>query len=209
MTGEKSMNGSAILFLNGDKPAALPDTAGRFVVCADGAYAYARPCNPDVVLGDFDSFNLTDVPAGVEIVRHPVQKNYTDGHLAVEFLHERGVRDVQIYGATGGARPDHELCNYSLLAYARELGMTAELVADAVTVRFLRDEVFTGSAPEDTLVSVVPFSDIIHILYTKGLKYRAECLTVDKVHIVSVSNAALGGEFSVSVTGSALLFVGR
>ena len=199
----------AYLFLNGDPPRRLPEK-DRLSVCADGAYTYlaARNYLPDVVLGDFDSVSLTAVDPAVEIVRFPVEKDYTDGHLAVRLLAERGCTELEIYGAFGGSRPDHALCNYSLLAYARELGMQAVLADDAYTVRLLTGT-YSATAAKGAVVSLVPFSDEIHILYTKGLKYVAEGLTVDKTHIVSVSNAALGGMFSVSVTGSALLFVER
>lgn len=199
----------AYLFLNGDPPIRLP-AKDRFSVCADGAYTYLanRNYRPDAVLGDFDSVELSAVDPAVEIIRFPIEKNYTDGHLAVQLLAERGCTDLEIYGAFGGNRPDHALCNYSLLAYARELGMHAVLQGDVYTVRLITGT-FTGTAATNAVVSLVPFSDEIHILYTKGLKYAAERLTVDKTSIVSVSNAALGGQFSVSVTGSALLFVER
>lgn len=198
----------AYLFLNGDPPAVMPDTSDGIVVCADGAYGYvAASVRPDAVVGDFDSLDPAAVPDGVELVRVSRFKDYTDGHIAMSYLARRGCTQAEIYGAFGG-RPDHELCNYSLTAYARELGYDAVIVGDRFDVRLIEGE-FSANARRGAVVSLVPFSDKIHILYTKGLKYEAVNLAVDKIHIVSVSNEALGGAFSVSVQGSALLFVER
>ena len=196
------------LFLNGDPPAKMPATDDGITVCADGAYEYvSRHIRPDAVLGDFDSLNLSEVPAGIKTVRFPSHKDYTDGHLAVEYMSKARCSSIEIYGAFGG-RPDHELCNYSLLAYAHELGMKAVIKGDSFDVLLIDGE-FTGTARKDATVSLVPFDSRIHILYTKGLKYAAKALTVDRIHIISVSNGAVGGEFSVSVNGLTLLFVER
>lgn len=54
------------------------------VIACDRGYEYAARCGikPDLLLGDFDSYTGA-LPAGVEVLRLPVEKDDTDTMSAV------------------------------------------------------------------------------------------------------------------------------
>lgn len=217
------MKTDALIFLNGTAPSgglikSLGDISGNYTVATDGAYGYAvKYAKIDLLLGDFDSLDLSaySVPKETEILRYAVRKNFTDGYLAVKECAARGIKSVCILGAFGG-RPDHEYCNYSLLALCRELNMKAVIKGEDFDVYFV-DERIKFAAEKGKTVSVVPFSDKAHILYTKGLEYPSDGYTYDKIDnlscdelIMGVSNCAVGGEAEVALaSGKILLFVER
>lgn len=199
-----------LVFLNGTAPSADTlnsiDYEGKVIVCADGAYDYLGAyATPDILLGDFDS--ITKAPQNVATKKFPVDKDYTDGHLAILELKERGVTEAEIYGAYGG-RPDHEYGNFALLALARSLGIDAVIKGD-YDIYFVTDEIRLN-VKKDMTVSIVPFSDEAHIISTKGLKYSASDLRMNKLHLIGLSNTAIDDEIYLSVgEGSILLFVQR
>lgn len=200
-----------LIFLNGDPPASSVlekiDFPNNIIVCADGAYNYLKfyDAVPDILLGDFDS--ITVVPSQVEVRRYPVDKDYTDGHLAVLEMRDRGVTEVEIYGAYGG-RPDHEFANYALLAFASSLNIKAVIKGD-YDIYYVTDSIKLN-VDKNATVSLVPYSDTAHIISTEGLKFDASTLTLNKFHLIGMSNSALSNEICVKVdSGSILLFVQR
>ncbi len=201
------MTGS--LFLNGAPGKySLADISGTFVICADGAYNYIKDrIKPDLLIGDFDSIDLTNLPLDVETLKFPSKKDYTDGQLAVQEAAKRGIKQLTIYGAFGG-RIDQVFVNYSLLKLASSLGMQAHLVSDEFWVYGIRDK-FEGAASVGKIISLAPYGDSIHIISTEGLAYPAHGLLVGNDLITSISNQALGGRFFVHVDGFTLLFIER
>lgn len=199
-----------LIFLNGNPPdvATLKalDYEDKFIVCADGAYNYLGAyAQPDVLLGDFDSISVA--PKGKEVKKFPVDKDYTDGHLAVLEMAERGVEEVEIYGAFGG-RPDHEYANFALLALAASHKINAVIKGD-YDIHFVTDQLRL-KVQKNMTVSIVPYSDTAHIKSTEGLKFSADSLTLNKLHLIGVSNTAVSSEIFVSVCeGSVLIFVQR
>ena len=203
----------AVIFLDGEppKPEAVlkADLSNALVICTDGAYNYAREyVKPDMLVGDLDSLGDVVVPKDVFTEKFPVKKDYTDSQLAVIAASKLGLKRMEIYGAFG-LRPDHALVNYSLLSLADSLGCEAVLLGGDFDVFFVTpDRPFIGRAAKDKIVSLVPYSDNVHILYTKGLQYSAELVDVGKSEIFTTSNASLGGEVEYRLKrGTALLFV--
>ena len=211
-----------ILFLNGEPPAkdelravakAHSGDPALAVYCTDGAYRYVRgTIVPDTVLGDFDSMPRKEAVGVCEILEYPPEKDYTDGFLAVKIMIERGFTEIDIFGAYGG-RPDMSESNFGLLALAHKAGVRARFCGKMQT--YLVGDVFSAEIRKGATVSVVPFSDMVHIVYTKGLKYALRDYVMYKYadvdtpeYIMGVSNEALGGRAEVAIdTGLALIFV--
>ena len=155
----------AAVFLDGDydDPAYFRDWAevAEMVVAADGGarFLLAQGVRPDVVVGDFDSLPAADVErleaAGVELVRHPVRKDRTDGEMAADEALRRGAGELVLAGALGAL--DHTLGHLAILRRLAARGVTARLVAPRLTVRVLNapDEARLD-APFGTRVSIVP-----------------------------------------------------
>ena len=210
-----------LLFLNGEPPgsamlANLKKESGKGidVFCTDGAYRYlSEYIVPDVLIADFDTLTREEVDSDkTEILSFGAEKDYTDGFLAIKIIVERGYTDVDIYGAYGG-RPDMAESNYFILAYALRKGVRAKFCGNMQTS--MCTGTFCEVLPKGSLVSVVPFSDELHILYTKGLKYALTDYTMKKIdgidapeYIMGVSNESTEDRVEIAFTeGVALVFV--
>lgn len=204
------------LFLNGIPPSQdildkIEITANDVTVCADGAYNWVNKfCAPQILIGDFDSinFDLSSINPEIKIEKFPAEKDYTDGHIAMQYLIDCGVTDVMVLGAMGG-RIDHALANYSLLYLAYLNNVSAQIIDEQFDV-YLACKNFKHSAKIGKLISLVPFSDKVHILYTKGLKYQIDNKTFDRLSIIGISNEAIENTFEYGIiSGQALIFIER
>ncbi|HPE96248.1 MAG TPA: thiamine diphosphokinase, partial [Bacillota bacterium] len=74
-----------------------------FVIACDKGYEYCKQAGiiPSVIIGDFDSYDGA-LPAYVETVRLPHEKNDSDTQYALEYAYGRGYRTFHVYGALGG-----------------------------------------------------------------------------------------------------------
>ena len=135
--------------------------AADVVVAADGGAGFllAAGVSPDLVVGDFDSLPAARVAeleaAGVELVRHPVRKDLTDGELAVAEARRRGAGELVLAGGLGAL--DHTLGHLAVLRRQEEQGVPSRLVAPRLTVRVVTApaEVTLDAAP-GARVSLVP-----------------------------------------------------
>ena len=154
-----------MVFLDGDyeEPAYYRGwaQAADLVVAADGGAGFLleQGIRPDVVVGDFDSLPAAAVErleaAGVELVRHPVRKDRTDGEMAADEALRRGAGELVLAGALGAL--DHTLGHLAILRRLAARGVAARLAAPRLTVRVLAapDEARLD-APAGTRVSIVP-----------------------------------------------------
>ncbi|MDD4797854.1 MAG: thiamine diphosphokinase [Eubacteriales bacterium] len=168
----------AVIVLGGDPPSAalLRREAAQadVVLCADkGAqYALAAGVTPTMVLGDMDS--LGDAARrlaclGVPMVRHPAEKDETDGQLAVDKAVELGATQAVLLGGFG-QRLDHTLGNLMLLIRLEKRGVAATMHDDRTQARAAcGDTVLCGSAGD--ILSVLPFGDTVQAGPTENLKY--------------------------------------
>jgi len=80
---------------------------GALTVAADSGLliAEAAGLKPDWIIGDMDSLDdetrLLSYPPQ-RVIRHPVDKDYTDTELALNLLWEKGCGDIWIIGGGGG-----------------------------------------------------------------------------------------------------------
>ena len=135
----------AAVFLDGDHEEAAFYRAwaatADLVVAANGGARFLvdQGLTPDLVVGDFDSLDAAGAErlaaAGVELVRHPVRKDLTDGELAVEEARRRGAGELVLAGALGAL--DHTLGHLAILRRLAMAGVPARLVAPQLTVRVL------------------------------------------------------------------------
>ena len=74
-------------------------TKGDFVIAADGGYdrLLSMGITPDLLIGDLDSISA-DVPSGIKLLKHEVEKDETDMHLAFIEGMRLGYRRFRIYG---------------------------------------------------------------------------------------------------------------
>lgn len=106
---------------------AFSQTPEDFVICCDAGYltAQERGIAPDLLLGDFDSYE-GELPDDLPVQRFPVEKDDTDTMLALREGLRRGYREFLLLFSLGG-RLDHTIANLQCLAFLAAHGARGEL----------------------------------------------------------------------------------
>ncbi|HOJ48953.1 MAG TPA: thiamine diphosphokinase [Bacillota bacterium] len=183
--------------------AAFAPKAGDFMIAADGGYANLQKAGlqPDLLVGDFDS--LSDIPAGVRIIRLPIEKNDTDTLYAVRLGLEKGYKKFYIYGGIGG-RLDHTIANIQTLAFIAEQGGTGYLVGGGMTITVIKDGRLAFDARQKGVISIFCLGDKAEGVTLTGLKYPLTDYTMTKSNPIGVSNEFIGTESTVEVRNGML-----
>jgi thiamine pyrophosphokinase len=206
---------SILVFANGElengpwlRPLLAAATA---VIAADGGarHALAAGRRPDVLIGDFDSFDVAQCETEAElrpaVIRHPADKDATDLELALLLAAGRWDEEIVVVG-WGGGRLDQALANVMLLAHPKlcgrrvvlaERGQRAWLVVDATNIR---------GRPGDIL-SLIPVGGPARVAATSGLRWplRDEVLHLGASR--GISNELAAWEAAVEVSAGMLLCV--
>jgi thiamine pyrophosphokinase len=196
--------GRARSFLKGDD----------FFIFCDGGLSHAEGLcvKPDIIVGDFDSCDSSDLSkyAGTsghpEIIKLPREKDDTDTMFAVKLALERGYSDFLLLGAMGG-RFDHALGNLSVLLYLEGLGKKALLVDDYSAMQIV------GRQPlyiEDkcSYFSVLTVAGDVSGVNIKNAKYPLENAKLSADFQLGISNEVLPGKLAeVSVACGRVLVV--
>ncbi|ULQ58938.1 thiamine diphosphokinase [Brucepastera parasyntrophica] len=104
-----------------------------FIICADGGLRHCKKLkvHPDLLIGDFDSSEITELPKNTEHIILSPDKNYTDTAYAAEEARNRGYTDIFFAGMTGG-RLDHTLANLQILGSCAVHGQNV-MLSDGIT----------------------------------------------------------------------------
>jgi thiamine pyrophosphokinase len=184
------------------------------VIAADGGAAALDRLGrrPDRLVGDLDSAPPALVErleaAGTRIVRHPVDKDASDTELALRAAVYDGAGRVDLLGATGGDRLDHELANLMLLADPAFSGIELRAIAGLTTVRAVRGGgrlVLEGDVGD--LVTLLPIAGDAGGVTTTGLRWPLEKATLHMGRSRGLSNVVVGTDASVTLTDGVLLVV--
>lgn len=179
------------------------------IICADGGYRHIAPKRPLCIVGDFDS--LRTPPPGVDILRHPAEKNETDGALAVRHAVALGYRALTLYGALGG-RIDHVLGNIALLPLAASLGAAAVIAEGACEISFWESGSHSLPMPKGTTFSILPYGGDAVVTEARGVHYPLENLLLSAKGDGGrgISNIATAENISFRITqGSVLVIINR
>lgn len=164
---------------------------------------------PDLLVGDLDSLSAAEVDQlagrGVQVLRHPREKDETDLELALLEAAARGATDITVFGALGG-RWDHSLANVALLALPELCGRRVRLVAERQTIVLVRDTLTIGGTRGDT-VSLIPFGGAVYGITTGGLLYALDDATLAVDRARGISNVLIDPPAWVRVRHGLLLVV--
>jgi len=169
----------AIVFANGEFEAP-PDLAARIaaaalLIAADGGLGHLQllDLQPDVVVGDLDSVDAAEAAAleeaGVQVLRHPADKDQTDLELALLAARQRGADAVEVLGGLG-RRWDHSLANVLMTALP-ELSELPITFLHGEQRLFLIREVAEFEAQAGSRVSLIPVAGDAIGVRTVGLLY--------------------------------------
>lgn len=209
---------AALVFANGEMRTGsmvhkwLSRIDRALVLAADGGahVAAAYELRPDVIIGDMDSVSpalLAELEAlGVQVIRHPREKDETDLELALKEAAARDCDPIVIIGGTGG-RLDQALANVYLLALPELAGRTVRMVAGREEVLLLRPGAHTlHGSPGDT-VSLLPVGGPAHGIRTAGLVYPLRNETLEFGPARGVSNEMLADSAQIALDRGWLLVI--
>ncbi len=173
------------------------------LICADKGYLYALNLGltPDITLGDFDSLGYK--PKNAEI--YPTNKNYSDTQLAVIKAIDLGATEIDLYFTLGG-RIDHELFNISILKFIKDRGVKGSIISKNTYITLIDDKGYYP-AKENETVSLLPFSNAVHIIKSEGLKYPLDNITAVKGETLTLSNVATKETVYIEVESGELVYI--
>jgi thiamine pyrophosphokinase len=179
---------------------------GDLVIAADGGYdiLLSKNIRCDLLIGDLDSVKSKSFEG--EILRHPVEKDETDMHLAYLEGKRRGYGNFVIFGGTGG-RPDHTFANYSLLSYIKNNGDDATLMDDGYATRLIKNEATRVQGEPGKTLSVFAYGGVASGVTLRGLYYPLENGELTPSFALGVSNKFTGDEAEISVESGELLLI--
>lgn len=196
----------AAIILNGE--ALSRDVTEDFVVCADGGYSLFHERYPgkrvNALIGDLDS--LKEIPKDVFVIKYPPEKNCTDGELALDYVLEKGYKEITFYAA-GGGRNDHFLGNLALLSKAYEQGANTLIKENGYDILFAGTGHSTFPVRPGDTVSVIPYGGAVTVASSGGLAYPLNNLHITPSSTRGISNIAEKSAASLEIAkGRALVF---
>lgn len=159
-----------------------------FIICADGGLKTAQKLDiqPDLIVGDFDSYSET-LPEGIEVIRCVPEKDDTDTLVAVKEAIRRDFKAIRLYGGLG-ARFDHSFANIQTLVYAYEHGcnMTICDLNNELTVCGAGEHFFPKR--EGWYFSLFALTETTVIGRYSGVKYPLNAYPMTIGYPIGVSN---------------------
>jgi len=180
-------------------------------VAADGGALLLESIDflPDVIIGDFDS--LTEAQCqyyqklGAKIIKYPIEKDETDGELALQYCRERDYNNIIIIGFAGG-RLDQQLANIFLLEYAFRNGMTAFIKEPGLEIGIIeKEKIFFQKI--GARFSLIPLDEKVSGVTIRGCKYFLESESLLRYKTRGISNIIEQEKAVVTVEKGLLLYV--
>lgn len=163
-----------------------------FILCADGGIRYCIKAKliPDAIIGDLDStndFELKYIEKNkIPIIKYPVEKDYTDTELALDYLIHKGINDLVLVGVTGN-RIDHTMGNILLLRKLYKEKIKGKIIDDNNTI-YYTDDYIKLERTMNYYVSIIPLSiEGIHVSL-KGFYYPLEDAYISYGSTLGISN---------------------
>ena len=183
--------------------------ADDHIVCVDGGLGLAKALGvaPAMLVGDLDSAgDLSGLPAGVEVVRFPAQKDDTDTMLAARHALSQGFRSFLLLGALGG-RPDHMLANLGVLLFLARNGAEAVAADETTQAQVLVNGTLRLAPQKGCYLSVFPIGGTARGVYERGLRYSLTDATLTFDNPCGVSNEFTDQDALIRVDDGALLIL--
>ncbi len=153
------------------------------------SYLHGLQIRPHVILGDMDSLlnrSLLDEYPEAIIEQYSTTKNETDTELAVCWCIEHQINNLIICNDMQG-RIDHCMGLIQNLLKAFEAGISCRIETPDSIIRFL-DEDTVMDLPLGSALSLVPYSDEIHLDDSEGLEYSLQNLHIQRSQSRAISN---------------------
>ena len=169
-------------------------------IAADSGYENAVTLGErvDLLLGDFDSLKITEFPQGVEQIRVPAEKDFTDTQLAVDTALKKGADEICIVGGLDG-RLDHTLSNLAILEDLSAKRIHATITNGYNRVRYIESTSTLIPKSGYRYLSLLCLSEKAKGVSVEGCKYPLKNATLTRTFQYAVSNEVDGNCALISV----------
>ncbi len=161
-------------------------------VVADGGWRLAQELGVSVSLlvADFDSLSYPVTTGDTEVIRLPVEKDWTDTMAAAMEGLRRGFREFLILGGTGG-RLDHTMANFAVLHSLLLQGAHAVMADDQNRVWMMLPGSYRIEPVKGYKFSLFPYAGEVTGLTERQVYYPLNNATLTPDSTLSVSNEFL------------------
>lgn len=185
-----------------------------FIICADGGMNHLAKINkkPDIVIGDLDSINQLALDYiksnNIPVEKYPAIKDATDTNIAMEYLIDKGYKEIVLMGVTG-TRQDHTMANIFLLSTLHDKGIKGKIVDDN-NIIYLIDDYLELEYLEDSYLSIIPIVNEGIVISLSGFFYNLDREFIPFGSTHGISNKIIENIGIIKVhSGRALIFVSK
>ncbi len=186
----------------------------KLMICVDGGARHFMDAGitPHILIGDFDSIAPDIFEAyknlGVNILKYPAKKNYTDMELALDYALELGATRVFMMGATG-TRLDHTISNLQLLYKLLDSDVEGIILNQKNTVYLIKKSIELEKK-DGYRVSLLPATQVVEGITTKGLAYPLTDATMAMGTGLGISNEFISEKAAISIrTGRLFVIISK
>ena len=190
----------------------LEDIKSSFIIGVDrGALVLIEQgiC-PHLSIGDFDSVTTSELEkikeSSLELIQLPSEKDETDTEVALNYLLNKKVSSINLYGVIGG-RIDHTLANIRLLLQFAKKGLALTLVDKGNYLTVLAPGNYEIQSPRLPYISFFALESTVTNLTLANLKYPLINYQLKQDDIRCISNETISSSFSVSFDTGYLLMI--
>ncbi|RCW62015.1 MULTISPECIES: thiamine diphosphokinase [Halanaerobium] len=183
------------------------------IIAVDGGANKLRGLKliPDLIIGDLDSLTEQNKvyfnQHNVNIIKYPVEKDQTDGEIAVDYCQKNGFEELYLTAALGG-RIDQQLANLNLLEYIYELNLRAEMISLNLEIALIgQNEKKEFLSKKGYRLSLLPQSKTVCGLTIKGCKYSLENQDIFRSQSRGISNLIEDERALIELKSGLLIYV--
>ncbi len=211
------MSKTAIIALNGEFISSkkeyinmFDNINGTFIAADGGALLLDRlGITADVIIGDLDSLSEDDIESfnskNTDFIKYPVEKNETDGELAINYCIENGFSKIILVFAVGG-RIDQELANIFLLD--RSSKSEAEILIKDTSIeigiinnkKIFKNKINWG-------ISLLPLDEKVNNVSISGCKYNIDSNDLYRNKSRGISNIINRNLAEIKISEGTLIYI--
>lgn len=183
----------------------------EYIIAADGGgnALYNNNIFPNIIIGDLDSISSDALNyfkgKNVVIEKHPVEKDYTDGELALNKALSLNPSEIVFIGALG-SRIDHVFGNIGLLFKALQKDVKAKII-DKNNIMILSDKDIILEKIKGFKFSVLAYNGSISNLSVEGGKYELNNYDLKCGETITISNEFKNNDVKISFKKGVILII--
>jgi thiamine pyrophosphokinase len=193
-------NKKTLIILSESEPCQL-EGSFDLVLASDGGYRTAKKMNLniDVLLGDFDSITYEELKEakdrGIKTESFPIEKDKTDGEIAVDYAISEGSSEIIILGSFK-EELDHALGNLFLLFKIDKARIKSKLLTQYYEIEIINSKKeYLGKEGHE--LTLIPISEVVEGLNIKGSKYNLRNVKVEMGQTLTLRNQIIDKKANV------------